>query len=79
MEIKNYVLSNEYWKLEIHEKEPGKFIYKLCDCVHDVIYSDQDYHYSLMTSKKKGMRYQYLDYFETNALNIINKAAANVV
>ncbi len=64
MEIKNYVLSNEYWKLEIHEKEPGKFIYKLCDCVHDVIYSDQDYHYSLMTSKKKGMRYQYLDYFE---------------
>ncbi|NHJ23715.1 MAG: hypothetical protein EAX89_04020 [Candidatus Lokiarchaeota archaeon] len=54
------VLSNEYWELTIQKVEDKEYIYKLIDKKKGIIYSDQDYHYRIITSKKKGIRYAYL-------------------
>ncbi len=55
-----YTLSNQYWKLEIQNDNKNGFIYKLYSKVNDKIYADQDYHYSILTSGKRGSRYAYL-------------------
>jgi len=67
-----YELSNEYLKLSIEEVEKNQYRYKLFDKINDIPYSDLDYHYSLLTSKKRGSRFDYLGFTETekNAKNL---------
>jgi len=54
-----FTLSNQYWELEIQNNK-NLFIYKLTSKVNDEIYADQDYHYRILTSSKKGSRFAYL-------------------
>ncbi|MBD3214662.1 MAG: hypothetical protein GF311_18775 [Candidatus Lokiarchaeota archaeon] len=60
-----YKLSNEYWKLLIQEEEENQYCYKLLDKTNDIIYSDLDYHYSIITSRKRGSRFEYINFAET--------------
>jgi len=57
-----YTISNQYWDLEIQNDNRKSFIYKLYSKVNDKIYADQDYHYSILTSGKRGSRYAYLSH-----------------
>ena len=59
----DYSLANQWWELKIQQRDNEKYIYKLHSKKNDVIYADQDYHYRIITSKKKGSRYLYLDHF----------------
>jgi len=56
-----YTLSNQYWEFEIQNNK-NRFIYKLYSKANDKIYADQDYHYSILTSGKRGSRYAYLSH-----------------
>jgi hypothetical protein len=57
MEI--YKLENQYWILQIQENE-NKYRYELKSKKTNEIYADEDYHYRILTSRKKGSRYIYL-------------------
>jgi hypothetical protein len=57
-----HTISNQYWELEIQNNNRKGFIYKLISKVNDNIYADQDYHYSILTSGKRGSRYAYLSH-----------------
>ena len=48
-----YILTNNCWDLEIENNQNG-FTYKLHSILNDVTYADEDYHYRILTSKKKG-------------------------
>ena len=60
MNIDHYVLTNNYWELDIQSDNSKGYLYKLKSKVNDIIYTDQDYHYKILTSGKKGARYAYL-------------------
>jgi len=62
MSQKRYTLTNDLWELEIQNDEIGGFTYRLQSKFNDVIYADQDYHYRILTSSKKGSRYAYLSH-----------------
>ena len=55
-----YILTNDWWELEIKIVNNGRFLYKMYCKFNDICYADQDYHYRILTSKKKGSRYAYL-------------------
>ncbi|MFW9952193.1 MAG: hypothetical protein ACFFKA_18895 [Candidatus Thorarchaeota archaeon] len=57
---KNFFLTNQYWALEVIVDNSNQYVYKLFDKVNNNLYSDQDYHYRILTSLKKGSRYAYL-------------------
>ncbi|TXT62385.1 MAG: hypothetical protein BAJALOKI3v1_600006 [Promethearchaeota archaeon] len=59
-----YELSNEYWKLSIEEVEKNQYHYKLCNQSNDILFSDLDYHYSVLTSRNRGARFEYLGFSE---------------
>jgi len=59
MNATRYTLSNQYWKLEIQNNK-NRFNYKLTSKSNDEIYADQDYHYRILTSSKRGSRFVYL-------------------
>ena len=59
-----YKLENPYWILRIIEDE-NNYKYELKSKITNEIYADEDYHYRLLTSRKKGSRYAYL--FSANA------------
>ncbi len=59
MNVTRYTLSNQYWMLEIQNSKNG-FIYRLTSKSNDKIYADQDYHYRILTSSKRGSRFAYL-------------------
>ncbi len=64
MNVTRYSLSNEYWKLEIQNNKNG-FIYKLTSKSNDKTYADQDYHYRILTSSKRGSRFVYLTHLSS--------------
>ena len=54
-----FELENEYWRFSIN-KNVSNFRYELQSKTNNVIYADKDYHYSILTSGKRGSRYVYL-------------------
>ncbi len=62
MTMENFVLENQWWKLGIQNSSDKGFICELYGKVNDVTYADQDYHYSIVTSRKRGSRYQWVDH-----------------
>jgi hypothetical protein len=62
MSRSDYSIANQWWELEIQNNGNKNFLYKLHSKINDVVYADQDYHYRIVTSKKKGSRYIYLDH-----------------
>jgi hypothetical protein len=75
MDINSHILENQFWKLELLNNCGKGFLYKLQSKLNGITYADQDYHYSIVTSKKKGSRYQYLDNLgpEYKAKNLISR------
>ena len=62
--MKVYEIENYYWILRIQEYE-NNYKYELKSKITNEIYADEDYHYRILTSRKKGSRYAYL--FSANA------------
>ncbi|TFF97897.1 MAG: hypothetical protein EU540_08435, partial [Promethearchaeota archaeon] len=62
MNNSDFSLTNQWWELEVHNKDNENFIYKLHSKINDVLYADQDYHSRIIRSKKRGSRYVYLDH-----------------
>ncbi|MFX0058308.1 MAG: hypothetical protein ACFE85_15445 [Candidatus Hodarchaeota archaeon] len=60
MSKKQYSIRNRYWELEIQTEDGKDFLYKLKSKVTNTLFADQDYHYSILTSGKRGSRYKYL-------------------
>ena len=52
-----HILSNKFWELKIKKITGNDFSYKLLSKIDDVAYADQDYHYSISTSAKRGLKY----------------------
>lgn len=75
MDIISYILENQFWNLEILNNSSKGFFYKLLSKMNKVTYTDQDYHYSIVTSKKRGSRYIYLDHIgpEYKAKNLASR------
>ena len=71
----DYSLANQWWELEIQQKDNENYIYRLHSKLDDVIYADQDYHYRIITSKKRGSRYRYLDHLSLDykAKNLVER------
>jgi len=59
MEMTVYKLENPYWILQIQE-DAHKYKYELKSKITNETYADEDYHYRLLKSSKKGSRYAYL-------------------
>ncbi len=68
-------LANQWWELKVQSKNNSSFMYKLHSKINDIVYADQDYHYRIITSKKKGSRYVYLDHLglEYKAKNLAER------
>ncbi len=62
MNNSDFSLVNQWWELEVQTKDNENFIYKLHSKINDVVYADQDYHYRIIRSKKRGSRFVYLDH-----------------
>jgi len=60
-----YKLENHYWIFKIRQDGENDFKYELKSKITNEIYADEDYHYRILTSSKKGSRYAYL--FGANA------------
>jgi len=75
MKKSDYNLANNWWELKIQNEDDGNYIYELRSKKNNVIYADQDYHYRLITSKKRGSRYLYLDHLgsEYKAKNLVER------
>jgi len=56
----NHILENQFWELRIEKSEAQGFKYILHSKIDDVVYADQEYHYRVLTSSKKGSRFAYL-------------------
>jgi len=56
----HFILANDWWELKIQNIDRESFVYNLHDKINNIDYSDQDYHYSILTSRKKGSRFAYL-------------------
>ncbi len=56
----DYILENQYWELKIHKSTSHGFRYILCSKVNNIVYADEEYHYRILTSRKRGSRYSYL-------------------
>jgi hypothetical protein len=59
MKMKIYKLENQFWVFKIYENE-NNYKYELKSKITNEIYADEDYHYRLLTSRKKGSRYAFL-------------------
>ena len=55
-----YIISNRYWIFKIHQDGENEFIYELESKITNEIYTNEDYHYRILTSSKRGSRYAYL-------------------
>lgn len=60
--MSSFELENQYWRFTIKVNE-YKFQYILQSKTNNVVYADEDYHYSILTSGKIGSRYVYLGHF----------------
>ncbi|MHA2121038.1 MAG: hypothetical protein ACW990_07530 [Promethearchaeota archaeon] len=72
MNTNHIILENDYWELCTYNNSIGEFIYRVTDRIHNKVYSDQDYHYSILTSRKRGSRFSYLPHLgaEINARHL---------
>ena len=77
-EMTVYKLENQFWILQIQENE-NNYIYELKSKITDEIYADEDYHYRLLTTRKKGSRYSYLfgENSEYNAKTLVSRKIWN--
>jgi hypothetical protein len=75
MSKNNYLLANQYWNLKIKANDNQEYIYELRDKLNKRVYADQDYHYTIVTSRKRGARYAYLDHLGTEykAKNFVSR------
>ena len=64
LEMTVYKLENQYWILQIQVNN-NEYKYELKSKITNEIYADEDYHYRILTSRKKGSRYAYL--FDVNS------------
>ncbi len=62
-------LENQYWSFKIHQKDDDNFRYELKSKITNEIYADEDYHYRILASSKRGSRFVYLTH-----LNLESKA-----
>ena len=56
----DYTLENQNWELKVQNKGDQGFRYILHSKINNKIYADDEYHYRILTSSKKGSRYAYL-------------------
>jgi len=56
----DYSLENQNWELKVQNKGDQGFRYILHSKINNKVYADEDYHYRILTSSKKGSRYAYL-------------------
>ena len=56
----SYKLENQYWKFSIHQIDEDNFKYELKSKITNETYADEDYHYRILTSSKRGSRFAYL-------------------
>jgi len=55
----DYTLENQSWELKVQNRG-DQFRYILYSKIDNIVYADEDYHYRILTSSKKGSRYAYL-------------------
>jgi len=58
--MSDYTIENQNWKLRVQKNGAQRFRYILRSKVDNVVYADEEYHYRILTSSKKGSRYAYL-------------------
>jgi len=58
--MSDYTLENQNWKLSIQKNGAQGFRYILLSKINNIVYADEEYHYRILTSSKKGSRYAYL-------------------
>jgi len=58
--MSDYILENQNWELRVQKNGAQGFRYILRSKVDNVVYADEEYHYRILTSGKKGSRYAYL-------------------
>ena len=56
----DYTLENQNWELKVQNKGDRGFNYTLYSKINNKVYADEEYHYRILTSSKKGSRYAYL-------------------
>jgi len=77
--MKVYKLENQYWSLKIYQDEENIFKYELKSHLTNEIYADEDYHYRIVTSSKRGSRYAYIlnANSEYNAKKLVSRNVYN--
>jgi hypothetical protein len=55
-----YTLENQSWELKVQNRGEQGFRYILQSKIDSMVYADEDYHYRILTSSKRGSRYAYL-------------------
>jgi hypothetical protein len=70
-----FELENEFWSLSVHQNDDNSFNYELKSKRNDIVYADEDYHYSITTTSKRGSRFAYLPHAgaEDNARKLISR------
>jgi hypothetical protein len=58
----DYALENQSWELKIQNKGDQGFHYILHSKIDNKIYADEEYHYRILTSSKRGSRFAYLSH-----------------
>ena len=58
--MSEYILENQNWKLSVQKNGAQGFRYILLSKINNIVYADEEYHYRILTSSKKGSRYAYL-------------------
>ena len=56
----DYTLENQNWELKVQNRGDRGFCYILYSKIDNTVYADEEYHYRILTSSKKGSRYAYL-------------------
>jgi len=55
-----FTLENQYWSFKINQNDYDNFRYELKSKITNETYADEDYHYRILTSSKRGSRFAYL-------------------
>ncbi|MFX1489419.1 MAG: hypothetical protein ACFFBI_09740, partial [Promethearchaeota archaeon] len=56
----DYILENQSWELKVKKSGSQRYRYLLSSKVDNTVYADEEYHYRILTSSKRGSRYAYL-------------------
>ncbi|MHA2391809.1 MAG: hypothetical protein ACXAEX_07555 [Promethearchaeota archaeon] len=60
--MNDYILENQSWELKVQKNGSQRYRYLLRSKVDNVVYADEEYHYRILTSSKRGSRYAYLSH-----------------